>query len=163
MSPCPLSHPNPSPVVRAYAIHRELPAGYFSKYPPAKTRCATGNACAPSACSIYWLQRPEEAYAVAMDEKTGVDERRAGEKFVRFIDWLNHRLIPVIGPPDLGPYDAVLEKLGDAICPVCGSAMTEHRIDHSAANTVLNCPAPHKPAPVNDQPINELGMLKRGK
>ena len=69
-----------------------------------------------------------------MDEKTGVDERRAGKKFVRFIDWLNHRLIPVIGPPDWGPYDAV-----------------------------LNCPAPHRPEPVHDEPINELGMPKRRK
>ena len=116
-----------------------------------------------TAYSIDSLQRPDEAYAVPMDEKTGVDERRAGEKFVRFIDWLNYKLIPVIGPPDLGPYDAVLEKVGEALCPVCGTALTEHSIDHSAANTVLNCPAPHKPAPVQDHPINELGMPKRGK
>ena len=163
MSSCPISLPDPSLAVRAYAIHWELPAGYFSKYPPAVTRSATGKACAHTACSIDSLQRPDEAYAVAMDEKTGVDERRAGEKFVRFIDWLNHKLIPVIGPPDLGPYDAVLQKVGDALCPVCGTPMTEHSIDHSAANTVLHCPAPHRPEPVHDQPINELGMPKRVK
>ena len=98
-----------------------------------------------------------------MDEKTSVDERRTGKKFVRFIDWLNHKLMPIIGPPDLGPYDSDLQKVGEAICPVCGTAMTGHSIDHSAANTVLNCPAPHKPAPVDDQPINELGMPKRGR
>ena len=97
-----------------------------------------------------------------MDEVTGVSEHRAGDKFVRFIDWLNHKLVGVIGPPDLGPYDEVLKKVGDAVCPVCGKPMGEHTIDRSTPNTVLNCPAPHKPEPVHNEPINEFGMPKRG-
>ena len=47
-----------------------------------------------------YLQRAQDAQAVATDEKTSVDERRLGKKFVRFSDWLNHKLMPIIGPPD---------------------------------------------------------------
>lgn len=93
-----------------------------------------------------------------MNEKSGANEHRSGDRLVRFVDWLNHKLTPVIGPPDLGPYDDVLQKVGGAACPVCGHPMSEHTIDHSQPNTVLNCPAPHTPRPIDDEPINEFGM-----
>jgi len=96
-----------------------------------------------------------------MEDNTGVDEHRAGGRFVHFVDWLNHKLVGVMGPPPLGPYDEVLKKVGEAVCPVCGRPMSEHTIDHSTPNTLLNCPAPHIPEPAHDEPINEFGMPKR--
>jgi hypothetical protein len=95
-----------------------------------------------------------------MDEDTGVKEHHEGHGLVRFVDWLNHKLVGKIGPPDLGPYGEVVRKVGDAVCPVCGEQMAEHTIDRSTPNTVLNCPAPHKPQPAHDEPINEYGMPK---
>src|SRR5450830_892275 len=67
-----------------------------------------------------------QAYAGAMEDNTGVDEHRAGGRFVHFVDWLNHKLVGVMGPPPLGPYDEVLKKVGEAVCPVCGRPMSEH-------------------------------------
>ncbi|HAM26489.1 MAG TPA: hypothetical protein DCP11_07200 [Microbacteriaceae bacterium] len=96
-----------------------------------------------------------------MKEEKGVDEHREGRGFIHFIDWLNHKLVGVIGPPPLGPYDEVLKKVGDAVCPVCGKPMAEHVIDHSSPNTLLNCPAPHQPEVSHNEPINEFGMPKR--
>lgn len=80
--------------------------------------------------------------------------------YVRFIDWLNEKLFPILGTPDVGPYDTVVHKVGDAVCPVCGRPMSEHFIDHSTPETILNCPVEHKPEPVDNAPLNELGMDK---
>ena len=46
-------------------------------------------------------------------------------------------------------------------CPICGHAMREHSIDHSARNTVVNCPVPHPGAWDRDafEPVNEYGMV----
>jgi hypothetical protein len=96
-----------------------------------------------------------------MNEETGVDEHGAGDRYTRFLDWLNQKLFGVIGPPPVGPYDEVVKRVGDAVCPVCGRPMTEHTIDHSAPNAILNCPAEQKPEPVEDEPFNELGMPKQ--
>jgi len=87
-------------------------------------------------------------------EESGLDS------YVRFIDWLNEKLFPILGTPALGPYDAVVAKVADAVCPVCGRPMSEHFIDHSTPETILNCPVEHTPVPVDDAPLNELGMHK---
>lgn len=96
-----------------------------------------------------------------MEHDTGVEKHRTPGRYVHFIDWLNHRLMGPIGPPDLGPYDEVVKRVGDALCPVCAHPMAEHTIDHSTPNTVLNCPAPPIPERFDDAPINEFGMPKR--
>lgn len=101
------------------------------------------------------------AYSGAMNEEKGVDEHRGGHGFVHFIDWLNNRLVGVMGPPPLGPYDAIVKQVGDAVCPICGKPMAEHIIDHSTPNTLLICPAPHRPVAEHNEPINEFGMPKR--
>ncbi|WP_039742425.1 hypothetical protein [Salinibacterium sp. PAMC 21357] len=88
----------------------------------------------------------------------GEDETSGPGGYVGFIDWLNRKLFPALGTPYLGPYDAVVEKVADAVCPVCGQPMAEHFIDHSRPNTILHCPVEHQPLPVDDSPINELGM-----
>ncbi len=95
-----------------------------------------------------------------MVHDTGVDEHR-DDKFVHFINWLNNALSRKIGPADLGPYNTVVAQMGEAVCPICGTPMAEHSIDRSTANAVLNCPVPHLPPAVLDEPINEFGMPKR--
>ncbi|TFD51564.1 hypothetical protein E3T55_07545 [Cryobacterium frigoriphilum] len=46
-------------------------------------------------------------------------------------------------------------------CPVCGHPMSEHTIDHSTRNTILNCPVPQRDGWDRDayQPVNEFGMV----
>ncbi|WP_255560005.1 hypothetical protein [Salinibacterium sp. M195] len=92
------------------------------------------------------------------EQAKGEDETSGPRGYVGFIDWLNRKLFPVLGTPNLGPYDAVVDKVAEAVCPVCGQPMAEHFIDHSRPNTILHCPAEHLPRPVDDSPINELGM-----
>ena len=45
-----------------------------------------------------------------MVDDTGVDEHHQ-DKFVHFIDWLNHKLVEKIGPAQIGPYDAVVDRV----------------------------------------------------
>lgn len=96
-----------------------------------------------------------------MNKETGLGEHRTGDKFVHFIDWLNHKLVSAIGPPNLGPYNEVMVRVGEAVCPICDRPMAEHTIDHSTPNAVLNCPVEHTPEVVHDEKLNELGMPKR--
>lgn len=78
-------------------------------------------------------------------------------------EWLDGKLVPKLGGAELGPYDEESEEsvLAHDACPLCGHPMAEHTIDRSSANTVLNCPAPQKPAPESFEPLNEVGMVKR--
>ena len=93
------------------------------------------------------------------DEHGSGDNETSGRGgYIGFIEWLNSKLLPVLGPPPAGPYETVLKQVGDAVCPVCGRSMSEHTIDHSKPNTILNCPVEHKPEPFDTQPVNELGM-----
>ncbi|WP_120339443.1 hypothetical protein [Cryobacterium soli] len=61
-----------------------------------------------------------------------------------FTAWLNARLLPIIGPPPLGPYDdeVPVQERPVARCPLCGAPMTEHDIDRSGERTQLRCPLP---------------------
>jgi len=61
-----------------------------------------------------------------------------------FTAWLNGRLLPIIGPPPLGPYDDEVpaQERPVARCPLCGAPMTEHDIDRSGERTQLRCPLP---------------------
>ena len=96
-----------------------------------------------------------------MKTHTVTDEHPTGDRFVHFIDWLNHKLVGALGPPALGPYDAVIKHLGEALCPVCDRPMLEHAIDHTAHNPILNCPVEHLTDAVQDEKLNELGMSKK--
>ena len=80
----------------------------------------------------------------------------------RPFDWLNRKLLPVIGPPPLGPWEASGGQ-EVPVCPVCGHELREHTLDSSTDNPVLTCPVAH-PAGYErdaDSPLNELGMPKR--
>jgi hypothetical protein len=96
----------------------------------------------------------------AMKKETSLGERQTEDRFVHFIDWLNHKLMPAIGPPNVGPYNEVVGQMSEALCPICDRPMAEHTIDHSTLNAVLNCPVEHKPLLVDDEALNELGMPK---
>ncbi|WP_448808079.1 hypothetical protein [Agromyces bauzanensis] len=72
------------------------------------------------------------------------DRADRGERggYAGFIDRLNARLLPYIGPPPLGPYDEEPAPTRPASCPLCGAPMSEHEIDRSFERTQLHCPTP---------------------
>jgi hypothetical protein len=74
--------------------------------------------------------------------------------------WVDHTLRPVGDSPPAGTYDAV-GATDLKSCPVCGHTMREHTIDHTAHDTILNCPVPHPGAWDRDafEPVNEFGMV----
>lgn len=85
-----------------------------------------------------------------------------GSGFRRPFDWLNRKLLPVMGPPPLGPWEASDgQEVG--VCPVCGHELREHTLDSSTDNPVLSCPVAHPANYEHDpaSPLNELGMPKR--
>ncbi|GAA1210705.1 LuxR C-terminal-related transcriptional regulator [Rhodoglobus aureus] len=109
------------------------------------------------------LSNPEIAVSLVLSEHEhakGEDETSGPGGYVGFIDWLNRKLFPILGTPDFGPYENVVEKVADAVCPVCGRPISEHFIDHSTPETILDCPVEHKPMPFDGSPLNELGMNK---
>jgi hypothetical protein len=93
-------------------------------------------------------------------EKSSAKTPRAGRR--RLFDWVEDRLRPAFDSPSVGRYDAE-EATGLASCPVCQRPMTEHTIDHTGRDTILNCPVPHSGAWDRDafEPVNEYGMVIR--
>ncbi|WP_033210023.1 hypothetical protein [Gryllotalpicola ginsengisoli] len=69
------------------------------------------------------------------------------ERITHASDWLDDKLIPVLGPAPLGPFEPgpdVDPAPGefDALCPVCHGAMArhEHHVDASTGHVYLRCP-----------------------
>jgi hypothetical protein len=95
-----------------------------------------------------------------------VQDRKRQASGAHLFEWVENKLRPAFDSPQAGRYDAG-EVVKDAEnlreCPVCGRPMSEHTIDHSTANTILNCPVPYNGAYDRDafQPVNEFGMVKR--
>jgi hypothetical protein len=95
-----------------------------------------------------------------------VQEKKRRGSGAHLFEWVENKLLPVFDSPRPGRYDAG-EVVKDAEqypqCPVCGRPMSEHTIDHSTNNTILNCPVPHNGAWDRDafEPVNEFGMVKR--
>jgi hypothetical protein len=74
-----------------------------------------------------------------------------GRRFWRASDWLDGKLLPVLGPPPLGPYsDPPTNDPLDATCPLCGSPMREHQIERDGHHSYLHCPG-------NDRQVQETG------
>lgn len=47
----------------------------------------------------------------------------------------------------------------DRVCPLCGHTMTEHVIERSMLNTVLECPTDDRlPQRPDNGPVDEFGM-----
>lgn len=100
--------------------------------------------------------------AEAGDEKAIAEQADRPDRLRHAAEWLDGKLVPRLGPAELGPYDEESEeslRSHDA-CPLCGHAMVEHTIDRSTANAVLNCPVQPEPAPESFEPLNEVGMVK---
>ena len=75
-------------------------------------------------------------------------------------EWVEGKLYPIFESPAAGRYSAA-ETVALKDCPVCGQPMTEHTIDHSVNNTVLNCPQPPRrdADPDEFKRVNEFGMV----
>ena len=59
----------------------------------------------------------------------------------RASDWLDGKLIAVLGPPPLGPYgDEPAHDPLDATCPLCGATMRDHMVERDGHHTYLHCP-----------------------
>lgn len=94
-----------------------------------------------------------------MDENAKV--RTKTGRYARFFEWVDDRLIPVLGPPAVGPYgvDAVT---AERLCTVCGHALSEHAFDRSSKHDhFMYCPVSDRlPDPSRSAaPVNELGMV----
>lgn len=81
--------------------------------------------------------------------------------FMRFYDWFNEKLYPLLGPADLGPYEPALEQTAQALCPLCQQPMAEHYFDRTTNDTVLYCPADEVIKVSPNEPLNELGLPRR--
>lgn len=63
--------------------------------------------------------------------------------------WINRKLLPLIGPPPLGPYpvvaaaDVAARKAHD-VCPICGALMSLHEVDRSGPRTQIFHPTPEQ-------------------
>lgn len=80
-----------------------------------------------------------------------------GNRFTRFFEWVDTKLEPAFGPPPVTADDH--EPAAAKPCPLCGEVMAEHTIDHSTANTHLECPTGERlTLPRVDAPLGELGM-----
>lgn len=50
--------------------------------------------------------------------------------FARAADWLDEKLLPLFGPPALGPYGPESsEPESSRPCPICGHPIVEHRVE----------------------------------
>lgn len=83
-----------------------------------------------------------------------------GNRYAHLFEWVEGKLQPIFDSPAVGTYPAD-EAVDLKECPVCGRSMSEHTIDHSQSNTVLNCPAPPRRGVDADEfkPVNEFGMV----
>ncbi len=62
------------------------------------------------------------------------------------VAWLNRRLLPILGPPPLGPYTTespaeTQQHRAEAVCPVCHQLMSLHEIDRTGEKTQITHPA----------------------
>ena len=72
--------------------------------------------------------------------RTSRDEQPRTRGYAGFIERMNARLLPWIGPPPLGPYDEEPVPVRPPECPLCGAPMSQHDIDRSGERTQLHCP-----------------------
>ncbi|MDH6532278.1 hypothetical protein M2119_000515 [Aurantimicrobium minutum] len=91
------------------------------------------------------------------DPETGT----ADSAFMRFYDWMNEKLYPLLGPADLSPYAPALDQSLAALCPLCQHPMAEHYFDRSTSDVVLYCPAEEQANPLAQAPLDEWGRTKK--
>jgi hypothetical protein len=72
----------------------------------------------------------------------------SGHRVIDLVDGLNRRLLPLMGPAQLGdPNEPLVAPLAHGgPCPLCGLPMDEHVLERSPHDTYLICPAPGEAA-----------------
>lgn len=80
---------------------------------------------------------------------------------MRFYDWVNEKLYPLLGPADLAPYQPAIEQSTQALCPLCQESMSEHFFDRYNGDAVLHCPAPEVENNRDQLPLNEWGRVRQ--
>ncbi|KQV06935.1 hypothetical protein [Leifsonia sp. Root112D2] len=76
---------------------------------------------------------------MAHTRHTGTRHSPAG-----FAEWLDDRLLPILGPPPLGPYDVETPPTPDhLLCPLCGTPMAGHTMERDGAHAFIHCPGAH--------------------
>ncbi len=93
-------------------------------------------------------------------------EKKPRGSGAHLFEWVEDKLRPIFDSPEPGTYEAgdvVKDADKQPVCPVCGAPMSQHTIDHSTANTILNCPVDHNGAWDRDafEKVNEYGMIIR--
>jgi hypothetical protein len=68
--------------------------------------------------------------------------QRRGHRAERAAEWLDAKLLPVLGPPPLGPYGAEAPRTEAAVCPLCGSRIDQHARQRDHGHAYLLCPYP---------------------
>ncbi|NEN04852.1 hypothetical protein G3T36_03110 [Diaminobutyricibacter tongyongensis] len=59
----------------------------------------------------------------------------------RAAEWLDDKLVPVLGPPPLGPYGADdPQPEAHTSCPICGEPLAQHRLERDGEHSYLHCP-----------------------
>jgi hypothetical protein len=53
------------------------------------------------------------------------------------VEWLDGKLVPVLGPAPLGPYD--VEPPHSTACPLCGQTLAGHDTEKSEGRIYLRC------------------------
>jgi hypothetical protein len=69
-------------------------------------------------------------------------ESRLGTRAERAAEWLDAKLLPVLGPPPLGPYGQEAPRTDAATCPLCTRRIDEHAMERDHGHAFLVCPAP---------------------
>ncbi|MEJ3403118.1 hypothetical protein WDJ51_00070 [Rathayibacter sp. YIM 133350] len=87
------------------------------------------------------------------------DVQGNGNAYTRFFDRLDDTLSRgFVSPPPASDDDASQQPT-DKACPLCGHPMSEHIVDHSTPNTVVDCPTEDRlPLRADNGPLGELGM-----
>lgn len=73
----------------------------------------------------------------------GMPRNRSGATIHRHgltqaVEWLDGKLVPVLGPAPLGPYDA--QPPLSTACPLCGEALARHVSEKEEGHVYLHCP-----------------------
>ncbi|MGN6425337.1 hypothetical protein [uncultured Leifsonia sp.] len=69
-------------------------------------------------------------------------EGRLGARAGRAAEWLDAKLLPVLGPPPLGPYGPETARTEAATCPLCGARIDLHVMERDHGHAFLICPSP---------------------
>lgn len=70
-------------------------------------------------------------------------ENRRGDRAERAAEWLDARLLPILGPPPIGPYDPESPRTAAvSVCPLCGHRIDEHGREQDHGHAFLLCLAP---------------------